>query len=350
MQIFDWYIDTDVYYERIAMVAYFIMGVVTAWSGFYYLITHYNIEFLDYEPYQVTKLILSGCLLLLSLLMIKGPHMTTAMLTLFVAVSTFSFSFSALFMDIEGDPILDILLSIPIMAISFFNYHNGRSFRGSAIFILALSMLLSSSVSNPELNPLEGLAFIISGIMMMLIGIFSLVRGNKAESDDNRDYGFEMVAVAGFLLMGIYAILSSVDVYDMRYYVVALTLAITITSISLQGLLDGILVESLIQFMFGFSGILFSIGRMFGGEGYVITDLAIASVIGVCAIMLVLRKQYVIGIGTGLFSLLVIPGFIFEQGVSWGIGSLIMAPFIMYYSISRWIYIETRKEILPLLE
>lgn len=332
------------------MACFFIIGVVTAWSGFNYPIIYYNMDVMDFQPYHVAKLVLSFCLLVMGMILLKGPHITIGILSILTGISTFTYSFTEVAFNMNGDPLLDFVLCFPIMLIAVFNLINHKRFRAVTIGIQGLSMLITCTITNSDLVLIGGVGFMISGLMFMFLGITGLVKNTESEEKEDRDHGFEMMAIAGFLLMAIYAILSSVEDYDNGYYVVSLTISTIITIISIRCLLDGIVIEGVMQFMFGFSGIIFAIGRAFGGEGYVITDLGIATVIGFCGLMMLLRKQYVLAIGALLFSAMVIPGMIFEQGFSWAFGSSMMAPFLIYYSISRWIYLESKREILPLWE
>ena len=159
-----------------------------------------------------------------------------------------------------------------------------------------------------------------------------------------------MVSIAGFMFVSLYCVISSLDIYDYPYYMVSFLLSLSITSIAVWGLMDGVLIESLVQFMYGFSSLIFATDRLLGGQGYVITDLGFALIIGICGGMLLLRRQYTLAIPCILFGVLIIPGSAFEQGFMWGVASLSMLPFFAYYSISRWLYRDLGKEILPITE
>lgn len=332
------------------MASFFIIGLVTAWSGFNHPMMYFEIDVMGFEPYHITKLILSGSLITMGLIMVKSPYITVGILSLLIGTSTFSFSLSELAYDIEGDFILDRLLFIPVLTIAVFNILNRYRFRGISIGILSISMLISSTFSGTAFAILTGGGFILSGFMLMILGITGLVKNSTTDLDEERDYGFEMVSISGFLCIGLYSILSSIETYATGYYVVSLTLSVIITVISVRGLLDGIIIEGVMMFMYGFSGIAFAIGRAFGGVGYVITDLGVACIIGICGLMLLLRKQRFLGFGCCMFSLMVIPGSLFEQGFSWTFGSLFLGPCLLYYAVSRWIYLETGNELLPMLE
>ena len=338
------------YLDRLAMASFFIVGVVTAWSGFNYPMMYFNAEFISFEPYHVTKLILSFCLLVMALIMLKSHHMSTAILSSLIGLSTITFSISELFYHIYGDTTMDLVFSFPIIAIAIFKFYQGKRYRGTAIGLLGVSMLILSVFSGSTFSLIGGVGLVISGFMMMLLGIIGLVRNERTMPTEKRDYGYEMVSIAGFMFVSLYCVISSLDIYDYPYYMVSFLLSLSITFIAVWGLMDGILIEGLVQFMYGFSSMIFAVDRLLGGQGYVITDLGFALIIGICGVMLLMRRQYTLAIPCILFGVLIIPGSAFEQGFMWGVASLAMLPFFAYYSISRWLYRDLGKEILPITE
>ena len=336
--------------DRVAMAALFIIGIVTLWAGFNYPLTYFNLELFDPEPYNIIKTILSFSLICMGLVLVKSHHMTVAMLSIIVGISACSFSVTDFLFHMSGDYLMDLLFAFPLMIIAVFYFIQGRRYRGYATSIFSVSMVVLSVFSEYKLSLLGGFGLLISGAMFMLLGVIGLLRKETIIYDSEADYGFEMVSIAGFMFMTLYTIISSFEVYDYTFYVVSLLLSVVIVSIGIIGLMDGVLLESLMQFMYGFACLIFAVDRLFGGEGYVITDSGVGIIIGVCGIMFLMRRQFTLAIPCILFGLIIVSGFEFKQGFVWAIASLSMTPFIAYYCLSRWLYRETGKEILPMTE
>lgn len=336
--------------DRVSMASLFIVGVVTAWAGFNYPMSYYGITIIDLKSYQVTKAILSVALIAMALNLVRSHHMNIGILAILTGISTCSFSVTNLIFHAEGDYLMDTFFAFPVMFISVMCITKGQRFMATAIGILSVSMLLTSLFVDSTISLIGGVGLIISGSMLIILGLAGLIRNTRTEVERGRDYVYEMMSIAGFLFIVLYSLISTFETYGTTYYVVSLLLSFVITAVSVMVLMDGILMEGIVQFMYGVSGLLFSIGRLSGGIGYVITDMGIAMVIGVCGLMFFFRRQYTLAIPCTLFSILILPGFFFEQGVSWGFASMTMAPFLLYYSVSRWLYRDTGRQILPITE
>ena len=350
MKLLDTQLKTNEHMSRVSMAALFIVGVVELWAGFNYPMMYFDLDLFGTEPYQITKTILSVSLIIIGLLLMKGPHMTVAMISVITGISASSFSLTNLLFGMGGDYMLDELLSIPLMFIAVLYRLRKERYRAYATGIFAISMFVISVFSEYRLSLFGGFGLLISGFMFMLLGMFGLIRKKVICYSGERDYGYEMVSIAGFMFVSLYCVISSLDIYDYPYYMVSFLLSLYITFIAVWGLMDGILIEGLVQFMYGFSSLIFAIDRLLGGQGYVITDLGFALIIGICGVMLLMRRQYTLAIPCILFGVLIIPGSAFEQGFMWGVASLAMLPFFAYYSISRWLYRDIGKEILPITE
>ena len=350
VKLLDTQLKTNEHMSRVSMAALFIVGVVELWAGFNYPMMYFDLNLFGAEPYQITKTILSVSLIIIGLLLMKGPHMTVAMISVITGISASSFSLTNLLFGMGGDYMLDELLSIPLMFIAVLYRLRKERYRAYATGIFAISMFVISVFSEYRLSLLGGFGLLISGFMFMLLGMFGLIRKKVICYSGDRDYGFEMVSIAGFMFVSLYCVISSLDIYDYPYYMVSFLLSLSIIFIAVWGLMDGVLIESLVQFMYGFSSLIFATDRLLGGQGYVITDLGFALIIGICGVMLLLRRQYTLAIPCILFGVLIIPGSAFEQGFMWGVASLSMLPFFAYYSISRWLYRDLGKEILPITE
>ena len=336
--------------DRVSMASLFIIGIVTMWAGFNYPLSYLDLELFDPEPYNIIKTILSFSLICMGLILVKSHHMTVAIIAIIVGISACSFSVTDLLFDRPGDYLMDILFAFPLMIIAVFYLIQGRRYRAYATGIFSISLVVMSVFAEYRLSLLGGFGLLISGTMFMLLGVVGLLRKEKVTYDPEIDYGYEMVSIAGFMFMTLYILISSLEVYDYTFYVVSFMLSSVIVSIAIMGLVDGILLESLVQFMYGFACLIFAIDRLFGGQGYVFTDTAVGIIIGICGVMFLMRRQFTLAIPCILFGILIVPGFEFEQGFIWAIASLSMLPFIGYYCLSRWLYRDTGKEILPITE
>ena len=338
------------YLDRIAMASLFIVGVVLLWAGFNYPLTFFNVILFDPEPYNIIKTILSVSLICMGLILVKSHHMTVAIIAIITGISAGSFSATSLMFHMGGDYLMDLLFAFPLLLIAILYFFQGRRYRGYATGMFSVSLVVMSMFSEYRLSLIGGFGLLISGGMFMLLGIIGLLRKESVSYDTERDYGFEMVSIAGFMFMTLYTIVSSFEVYDYTFYVVSLMLSLVMVTIAVLGLMDGVLLESLMQFMYGFACLIFATDRLLGGEGYVITDFGAGIIIGICGLMFLLRRQFTLAIPCILFGVLIVPGFEFTQGFIWAIASSAMTPFIAYYSLSRWLYRDIGKEILPITE
>lgn len=345
------FVSTERYSHQIAMATYLILGLTTGWAGFNYLLMIGNGGLISLEPYHVTKIVLSLCALVFSLVLMLSSQVTTGILALFVGLSSFTYSLTTLMFGGSGDPLMDMVYSIPIIMVAVVYFLNKNYFRAIPSLIIGISMFYPYLMSRSGMTVIEGIGLLLAGIMMIMIGFNGLVHTQRSNQvNRSRDYRYEIVVIPGMLLMGVYAVLSSLEYYAIGYYVVSLTLSVTMMVVSYFGLIEGVLLEGITVFFYGLSGVTFAMGAIYGGETYVVTDMCVGLIIGVCGVMYAMRRQWVLAIACITFGIFVVPGFLFPHGVCWRLGSGFMAPFLLYYAVSRWVYAEANIRAITLLE
>jgi hypothetical protein len=159
-----------------------------------------------------------------------------------------------------------------------------------------------------------------------------------------------MLASVCLFIMSTYCIYTYLSPYDDEFYIAALILALVSLFMAISCLQTGISIAGIAVFMYSFSSVIFAIWNILGGVGYAITDLAASCVVGVVGLVLLRNRRYGLGIPFLIFAAITAPGFLYPSGYCWKIGSIILAAFLLYYCISRMIYISTGRKPLPLID
>jgi hypothetical protein len=344
----------------VSLTAFLVTGLLLIWSGVNYVNGYWHFMTTDPNAYNLTKIIMSSFVAILALFMFSRYMITEGIMTLFISLSSLSFSIGSLLLNVSGYEVLDFMLSIGIYIASFMLLHRGNHMLGTAGLCLAVSISFAYLIKTDGLNVVTGGGLLASGIIMIYYASGNLILGDTgknimhvtqshaAESAPKADGPYALTVVAGLytfatmeLLVGYQFIF--VDYISIPYCVAEMLMALTLIMFAMFAVYKGMIPEGTLILMFGLSCLTFSTVALSGFSSSFLVDLMISAVIVVIGVAFVIRKDRMLGISALLFSA---GGFTEVAGYYLPGGILILAAgaIMFYYAVSRWIVMETGTE------
>ena len=339
---------------RICMMSFLIAGLVMLWTGFNYLLIFFRPDMFTPDSYNLLKLLLSLVLIVMSLLLFRRNILMEGIMLMYTGLSLFSFSVTYLFMGGTGSYVMDGVYCIPVLTCTLIFILNKERLMSLASVLLSLSMVYPVIMGHDSESIVQGLCILASGVVLMHIGFYGLYsdrvvfRSIHSNMDDEKIN--QMLASVCLFILSTYCIYTYLSPYDEEFYMAALILALVSLFMAISCLQRGVSTEGLAVFIYSFSSVIFTIWNLLGGMGYAIIDLAASCIIGVIGLVLLRKRRFGLGIPFIIFAAITAPGFLYPEGYCWKIGSIILAVFLLYYCISRMIYIATGRKPLPVID
>lgn len=339
---------------RICMMSFLIAGIVMLWTGFNYLLIYLRPDMLTPDSYNLMKLLLSSVLIVMSLMLFRRDILMEGILLLYMGLSLFSFSVSYLFMGGDGSYIMDAVYCIPVLVCTVIFIINRERLVSIASVFLSISMVYPVITGGDGESVLQGICIVASGLLLVHVGSYGLysdrVLFESTHVNMDESQVKDMLTSVSLFIMATYCIYTYLSPYNDEFYIAAAILALVSMFMSISCLQRGVSTVGIAAFMYSFASVIFAIWNILGGAGYAITDLAASCVIGVIGLVLLRDHRFALGIPFVIFGAITAPGFLFTEGYCWKIGSIILAAFLLYYCISRMVYIATGRKPLPVID
>jgi len=349
----------------LSVTAFLLIGLLMIWAGLNYLNGFWDFMEVEDGAYDVTKSIISAFVLVFSIHMFSRNLITEGIVVMFTGISSLSFSIGALFLDVQGYEILDIIFSVGIYLAALMFISRKNYLLGIASISFAVSISFAYAIKTDGLNVLVGAGLMISGVFFTYYSLGNLILGetgknifhvtqNKSTSISNegRDRPFELVIVAGMytfatltLLVGYQFIF--VDYTSVSYCVAEFFLSMAVMFFALFALVRGMIPEGIMMLMFGLSCFIFATVVIFGYVPSSLVDIISSIVLGITGVAFLLRREIMLSTISFLFFVGGITESIFHLYVLGGVFITIMGMIALYYAVSKWITMETGKKILP---
>ena len=356
------YGDTSTF---MSVTAFLFLGLMIIWTGVYYLNSLWNILEIDSESYHITKLIISLLTLIFAWNIFSKSMITEGLLILIASISSIVFSMGSLLFDAKGYGLLDILFALGIFISALIILRKKNYIICIASIILAFSMSLMHIYDS---SVIIDVLFIISGLMYTYYAFGNIIYGETGknifrvtqnivmEKDERiHDRPYELSIVVGLylfatliIMIGIEYFLISEDV--LSYCLAEVTLAASIMAFAIYALIKGIIAEGMMMLIYSVAGFIFSFIILSGYAPTDYVDIIMCIVMLACSISFLIRKDYMLFVSTFLLFI----GEVLELSIPElyeinGIMLMLSGAIMIYYSVSRWIVVETGKEILPVI-
>lgn len=351
----------------LSVTAFMLIGLLMIWAGLNYLNGFWHFMEVEDGAYDVTKSIISAFVLIFSLHMFSRNLVTEGIVVMFTGISSLSFSLGALFLNVQGYEILDIIFSIGIYIAAVLFIYRKNYLLGIACFSFAVSISFAYLIKTDGLNVLVGAGLMISGVFFTYYSFGNLILGETGKNifcvtqnkkfvgnESDRDRPFELVIIAGLytfatlvLFVGYQFIF--VNYTSVPYCVAELFLSLAVMFFAVYALVRGMIPEGIMMFMFGLSCFIFATVVIFGYAPSSLIDIITSLVLGIVGIAFIVRREIILSSVSLLFFFGGITEAVFHMYVLGGVFITLMGIFAMYYSVSRWVFMETGKEIFPIV-
>ncbi len=351
----------------LSVTAFMLIGLLMIWAGLNYLNSFWDFMEVDDGAYDVTKSIISAFVLIFSIHMFSRNLVTEGMVVMFTGISSLSFSLGALLLNIQGYEVLDILFSIGIYIAAILFIGRKNYLLGIASLSFAVSISFAYAIKTDGLNVLVGAGLMMSGLFFAYYSLGNLILGEtgknifrvtqnemSAIAEKDRDRPFELVIVAGMYTFATLTLLVGyeflfVDYTSVPYCVAEFFLSLAVMSFALYALVRGMIPEGIMMLMFGLSCFIFATVVIFGYTPSGLVDIITSLILGITGIAFLLRKEAILSAISVLFFIGGISEAVFHMYVLGGVFIFVMGILAMYYALSRWILIETGKDILRVI-
>ena len=355
------YGDTSTY---LSVAALLLMGLLLVWAGVCYLNNIWNFTSINDDTYQITKLILSIFVFISAWYSFFRCLVTEGIVVMFTGISSTVFSLGSLLYGLEGLNRLDALFSIGIIMAALL-FHRRNKFLGCASFILGLTMCLPYIFNYTGQSTLMGLGLLISGMLFMYYSLGNLLYGetgkNMLRVSQNRNNNsvinsksvYVLTIVPGLLSFALLQILVGLQFIlatsiSLSYCFAEALLSLAIMIFAIYGLFKGIIAETIMMLIFAVSCFVFSFVALSGAYPSTVVDILMSVVLFATGFVFMIRKDYILGCSSLLFS---IGGFaegLFAFYILAGTLIIIAGLLSLYYSLDRWVVLETGYRLLSL--
>lgn len=350
----------------LSVTAFMLIGLLMIWAGLNYLNSFWNFMEVEDGAYDVTKSIISAFVLVFSIHMFSRNLVTEGIVVMFTGISSLSFSLGALLLNVQGYEVLDILFSIGIYIAAILFIGRKNYLLGLASLSFAVSISFAYAIKTDGLNVLVGAGLMISGLFFAYYSFGNLILGETGKNilhvtqnsrpvavEEDRDRSFELVIVAGMYTFATLTLLVGyeflfVDYTSVPYCVAEFFLSLAVMAFALYALVRGMIPEGIMMLMFGLSCFIFATVVIFGFAPSSLIDIITSLVLGITGAAFLLRKEVMLSVISLLFLAGGILEAVFELYFLGGVFISIMGILAMYYAVSRWVLMETGKEILPI--
>lgn len=350
----------------LAVTSFLLVGFLTLWAGVKTLNGIYEFTVIDSGAYDVTKIIISGFVIFSAFNMFSRGLITEGLLVTITGISSISFSIGTLLLNVQGYVMLDLFLSIGIYlcAIAFLNRRNYLLFLASLLFAISISVCNFLPTENQAIFAsvilsLSGVLFIYYSMGNLILGetgknLLGVTQNKKNANVEHKDKPYELVSIAGVFFFSILAILVgyqfiAVNYISITYCVAEFSLSAAVIIFAMYALTKGMIPEGTMMLMFGISCFTFATVAMVGYVPSFVVDFFTSVVIGVASIAFLLRREWIMFAATFCFCVGGLAEALFSEYYIAGILIVATGIFLLYYSICRWLYLESGKAYLPIL-
>ncbi len=356
----------EIYGDRstfMSVTAFLLMGLLLIWAGLNYLNGFWHFMTVDADTYQITKVILSLFVLLFAVYSFSKGLVTEGIVVMFTGLSSTVFAFGSMFFGVAGLNRMDALFSIGILLASLLFYGRNR-FVAVASLLLGLTMAVPFLLGYRGESLLMGMGLLLSGILFMYYALGNLLFGETgrnllrvSQNDrclnfaDDRERAYVLAIVPGlftFALLQVLVGLQFVMVTDLSlsYCVAEALMSAAVIFFAVYGLSRGVVAESMMMLIFAVSCFVFSIVALSGAVPSTVIDGLMSVVLLVAGLVFMYRHDRVLGAGALIFALGGFLEALFHIYVPAGYLIIAAGLLSLYYSIDRWVVLETGYRLL----